>query len=477
MKRTLYALCLILLLMPAGFALYNRYFARREIVILSTNDIHASIKTFPQLAEAVKECRDTVATLLVDAGDRWTGNAFVDLAPEPRKPIIDLMNELGYDVATFGNHEFDGGSGFLRDMLPHYKFATVCANIETVEGDFPKIAPYVIIKADGARIGFAGAVTNYANGLPDGKKESFVGLNFPDPQQRAAEVAVEMRRKCDVVVLLSHMGYAMDIELAGKTDDYDLIISGHTHVLADTLVNRTIIGQTRKNLIAVGATTIRMKGRKIESIGYRNHLLKEYGSDSLFAVRVAEIMSDEHLNEGVGENAESLNHVGLGKMQASIVRDAVGAEVGFYHYGGVRLAELPAGAVSRATLFDLEPFFSTIATMTMTPAQMRKMIISKFNDTGNVKESHRVDLYSTTPYSIVTDSRGEAVDVIFPALREGRRYKVAMCNYIAETYKDIEADDVVIRDDKLVLDECIAFFAEHSPVKLSNAPLQKIVRR
>lgn len=464
------------MLAPAGLALYNRHLAQREFVILSTNDMHASIKNFPRLATAVKECRDTVATLIVDAGDRWTGNAFVDLAPEPRKPIIDLMNELGYDVVTFGNHEFDGGSNFLRDMLSKQKFATVCANIEVFEGDFPQVPPYVVVEADGARVGIAGAVTNYANGYPDGKAESFVGLRFPDPQQRAGEVAAELKGKCDVAVLLSHMGWVKDMEFAAENDGYDLIISGHTHVLADTLVNRTVIGQTRKNLIAVGATTIRMKGRKIESINYRNHMLTEFEPDSLFAARVAEIVADPHLNEAVGENAERLDHIGLGKMQASIVRDAVGAEIGFYHFGGVRLAELPAGSVSRATLFDLEPFFSTVASMTMTPADMRKMIISKFNDTGNVKESHRVDLYSTVPYDIITDKRGEAVNVLFPTLREGRRYKVGMCNYIAETYKDIDAENKIIHTDNLVLDRCIDFFAKNSPVKLSNKPLQRIVK-
>ncbi len=465
------------MLMPSGLALYNRHLAQREIVILSTNDIHANIKNFARLATAVKECRDTVATLVVDAGDRWTGNAFVDLAPEPRKPIIDLMNELGYNVATFGNHEFDGGQEFLSDMLTKQNFKVVCANIETLEGNFPQIDPYTILEADGARIGFVGAVTNYAHGYPDGKPQSFEGLRFPDPQQRAAEVAAELEGKCDVKVLLSHMGWVKDMEFAADNDGYDLIISGHTHVLADTLINRTIIGQTRKNLVAVGATKIKMKGRKIESIEYRNHLLTEFEPDSLFAARVAEITADPHLNEAVGVNAERLDHVGLGKMQASIVRDAVDAEVGFYHYGGVRLAELPAGEVNRATLFDLEPFFSSVASMVMTPAQMRKMIISKFNDTGNAKESHRVDLYSTTPYTILTDSRGDAVDVRFHNLREGRPYKVAMCSYIAETYKDIEAENRVIHDNILVLDECIEFFEKHSHVTLSNKPLQKIVRK
>jgi len=71
------------------------------VVILSTNDIHAHIEKFPQLAEAVKKCRDTVKNvILVDAGDRWTGNVYCDRAAEPRRPIIDLMNRLRYDVAT-----------------------------------------------------------------------------------------------------------------------------------------------------------------------------------------------------------------------------------------------------------------------------------------------------------------------------------------------------------------------------------------
>ena len=72
------------------------------VVILSTNDIHSHIEKFPQLAEAVKECRDTARNvILVDAGDRWTGNVYSDRAAEPRKPIIDLMNKLRYDVATY----------------------------------------------------------------------------------------------------------------------------------------------------------------------------------------------------------------------------------------------------------------------------------------------------------------------------------------------------------------------------------------
>lgn len=79
----------------------------RTLVLLSTNDIHAQIDRFPQLAAAVEACRDTVANVvLLDAGDRWTGNPYVDRAQTPGMPIIRLMNRLGYDAATLGNHEF-----------------------------------------------------------------------------------------------------------------------------------------------------------------------------------------------------------------------------------------------------------------------------------------------------------------------------------------------------------------------------------
>ena len=96
----------------------------KVVIILSTNDIHAQIQNFPQLATAVAECRDTASVILVDAGDRWTGNAYVDQA-EGRRPVLELMNELGYDVATLGNHEFDwDGKAYAADengTMPAYE--------------------------------------------------------------------------------------------------------------------------------------------------------------------------------------------------------------------------------------------------------------------------------------------------------------------------------------------------------------------
>ena len=167
----------------------------RTLVLLSTNDMHAKIQNFPRLASAVEACRDTAQlVVLVDAGDRWTGNAYVDMAPTPGMPMIALMNELGYDVATLGNHEFDHGQAFLGRMIDSMDFEVVCANVVSDTCTFPRLPPYTVIDRDGIRIGFVGVVTNYEGpGHPAGNESSFAGLEFPDPQAMALEYAAELR--------------------------------------------------------------------------------------------------------------------------------------------------------------------------------------------------------------------------------------------------------------------------------------------
>lgn len=458
----------------AGILFYRTTLREREVVILSTNDIHADLSNFARLAEAVGQCRDTVATVLVDSGDRWTGNAFVDFA-EGRRPIYDLMNGLGYNAATLGNHEFDRGPAFLRDAVEYADFDIVCANVKNVGADFMDMRPSVTIKTDnGIKIRFVGVVTNYDYGHPDGNNEVFEGLEFPDPMEAACKVA-ETAKKGEVLVLLSHMARDKDFEFAQKCDRYDVILGGHSHDVVDTLVNRTVVGQTGKNMKMVGATRIRLKGNKIKSIDYENIPLDRYGEDAVFAARVAEIESNPELRRNVGTLGVTLDKTGLADMMTTLVARAEGAEIGFYHYGGIRLTELPAGGVSLYNLSNLEPFFSQIHTMTMTAQQMRDMIIAKYNDTGNAKEAHRIDLFSTTPYTIVLDERGEAADVLFPKLREGVPYKVAMADYIAKKYK-FEASGEVRHPEK-VLDVLVEHFRDHSPVEFSNEPRQKTIKR
>ena len=451
----------------------------RTLVLLSTNDMHAKIQNFPRLASAVEACRDTAQlVVLVDAGDRWTGNAYVDMAPTPGMPMIALMNELGYDVATLGNHEFDHGQAFLGRIIDSMDFEVVCANVVSDTCTFPRLPPYAVIDRDGIRIGFVGVVTNYEGpGHPAGNASSFAGLTFPDPQRMALKYAAELRPKCDVLVLVSHMGDDRDRELlAGGASQYDVVIGGHTHEEVDTLIGGTLLTQTGKDLRNIGVTTVRMKGNKVAGVDYRIVPLADYEPDILYQKQVEAYYADPELNRPVGRFGNAADKWGLANWMAAAVADEADADVGFYHIGGVRLDSIPAGGVSAAKVYGLEPFGTLVAEMEMTPAQMRRMIVSKYNDPVNAKEAHRIDLISTTPYVIVTDAADNALDVQFPKLREGRKYKVAVSDYIYRNYKDMEYTGGEITDEK-VADILLEELRDDSPLKIDNTPRQRVVRK
>ena len=446
-----------------------------EFVILSTNDMHASLDNMARLATAVKECRDTVFTIVVDAGDRWTGNAYVDLA-ENRLPMIHLMNAVGYDVATLGNHDFDAGQQVLDNAIDKAEFEVVCANM-TSFGEWLDDVDRCerIVTPAGVAVDFVGVVTSYSNGHPDGNDINFEGLQFEDPQIVAEREGDDSNG--DVKVLLSHMGHDRDLALAERYGGYDVIIGGHTHKLLDTLVNGTVIGQTQRKLRYVGVTRIKMRGKRVVDVEYENIPLKNYTKDAEVEAQIKEIEANPALQEVVGEMAHSTNHVGLCNLQTKIIKEATGAEIGIYHRGGVRIIEgLPKGDVTVKTLFDNEPFFSQVHLVEMTPSQLRKLIVEKYNDTVNAKESHCIDLYATTPYHIIVDENDMAYDVYFPRLREGRKYKIAVADYVARNYAHFECESEV-RLPMLVYDMDKAYFEKNSPVRISNEPLQKVVVR
>lgn len=451
----------------------------RTLVLLSTNDMHAKIQNFPRLASAVEACRDTARlVVLVDAGDRWTGNAYVDMAATPGMPMIALMNELGYDVATLGNHEFDHGQAFLGRMIDSMDFEVVCANVVSDTCTFPQLPPYTIVDRDGFRIGFVGVVTNYEGpGHPAGNASSFAGLEFPDPQAMALKYAAELRPECDVLVLVSHMGDDRDAELLAKgQSQYDVVIGGHTHEEVDTLIGGTLLTQTGKDLRNIGVTTVRMKGHKVAGVDYRIVPLADYEPDILYQKQVEAYYADPELNKPVGRFGNAADKWGLANWMAAAVADEADADVGFYHIGGVRLDSIPAGGVSVAKVYGLEPFGTLVARMEMTPAQMRRMIVSKYNDPVNAKEAHRIDLISTTPYVIVTDAADNALDVQFPKLREGRKYKVAVSDYIYRNYKDLEYTGGEVADED-VAGVLLEELRDDSPLKIDNTPRQRVVRR
>ncbi len=120
--------------------------------------------------------------------------------------------------------------------------------------------------------------------------------------------------------------------------------------------------------------------------------------------------------------------------------DGFRPEVTIYHFGGVRIGGIPAGDIPRWLIYDSDIFRSTVFIGEMTRSELECLVKTKYNsqgaDGGKDKESHYVYLRSDVPYRIDTLPGGDAERVVFPTLDDGRKYRVAMCNYVAEEYVD-----------------------------------------
>lgn len=420
-------------------------FAAGKVVILSTNDMHGQIERFPKLMAAVKECRDTAEVILVDAGDKWTGNSYVDLV-ENYAPIFELMNYADYDFSVFGNHEFDKGQGYLNISNKLADFPTLGANVISDTTSFEQPEPYMIIDRGGVKIAFVGVVGNYnSNNHPAGKDASFKGLTFIDPKECAASYAyIKDKYDCDLLVLVTHMGQMHDTRFANSelSKGYDMVIGGHSHDTVNKRVNGIQLSQTGYRLNNVGATSIEVDDNGVVNYSYRNIPLDNYKGDHETQKMVNKYYQNPELATVVGSAGESFNATALRNLFATAICEASGSDLGFYHCGGIRRDSVGRGAIKIVDILDLEPFSGEVCTMEMTTEQLEKMILTKYNDRQNLGEAHYLDLIASLPYTVfINKETKDGVAVIFPTLKDGVRYKVAVGDYIYETYKGIECEN------------------------------------
>lgn len=250
----------------------------QELVILHTNDTHSQIT--PQTTGAGKglggyERREQYINkvraenknvILLDAGDFSQGTPYFTIFKGDVE--IELMNALGYDAVCLGNHEFDNGQQELARRIDNAKFPFVCANYDFKAGESPlagKVKPYTIIEREGKKIGIIGVLTTL-KGLVSPKNTE--GIKYEHPYKIINTLALELkkREKCDLVILLTHVGYdhgreqsPSDDMLAANSENIDIIIGGHSH----TYIKKPAVIKNKlgKNVIVVTA------GEKGENVG------------------------------------------------------------------------------------------------------------------------------------------------------------------------------------------------------------------
>jgi 5'-nucleotidase len=304
-----------------------------KIVILHTNDLHSRLNGFAPEAEytpfSLRDDRTTggfarLATcisrermhagkslLVVDAGDFLMGTLFQNLE-ESTGFQLRLMHDMGYDIVTLGNHEFDFGpmamvhtiqNAVHSGPIPKIVFSSLDLNPrDSITRAFRNLFDLNILggchvaEVNGIHVGFFSLLGKDAVSVAPAARP----LKFKDQIQTAREYVKYLRemQKADLVICLSHSGLKLmpdstwggeDVELARKVKGIDLIISGHTHTCLEkpVVINHIPIVQTGYFGMNLGKLELTLRNRKLVETSYTLiPLTDDIPGDSLIQARI-----------------------------------------------------------------------------------------------------------------------------------------------------------------------------------------------
>lgn len=241
----------------------------KTLIIISTSDMHGNLEKFPKLATLVKQYRAKYPhVLLVDSGDYFMGNPYVDDWEKRGEPLTVLMNKLKYDIVTIGNHDLDYGQEALRDHIkgmPGTKFVVTNVNPSpTLENCF---SPYASIPIKGTpiSIGFIGLVDLQTT---DVRRMSGISWKLPDEEDYKGITDRFRLHHNTINVILSHLEYDHDLKMMKYSPNIDVILGGHTHVMLPHghLRTGTLLSHTGHRLSHAGVTEITFSTEKPASI-------------------------------------------------------------------------------------------------------------------------------------------------------------------------------------------------------------------
>lgn len=342
---------------------------KQEVHILATNDMHAAIDAFPQLAAIADSLRALYPSLLIlSAGDNRTGNPANDMFRISSYPMVALMNLVGFNGTTLGNHEFDVGS--LPPLMRYSAFDYICANIFPSEEAGLHTVPTKVYDVDGLKVGIIGVIQVNRQGRPDTHPDNVKGIKFSLPKNTVARYE-DFSHKCDATILLSHIGYQDDIEMAETYPWLDLIIGGHSHTqltAEEPLHNGVLITQNKNKLPKVTHITLAIKNGRVTDKKAEYIDVKTFPTKN----RIVEVMVDYFNNNpmfkrvvGYAETPFKTKDE-LNFLMCNAFLHEGQADIGIVNNGGVRLDSLNEGDITMQEILSMDPFYNDAVEMHLT---------------------------------------------------------------------------------------------------------------
>ena len=224
----------------------------QKLTIMHCNDTHSHLEPeragksagrggVIERAALVDSVRNAVGRrnfLLLHAGDFNQGTSYYTTLGGMLE--VGLVNALGYDVITLGNHEFDDGIEHLGRRLAGLKCPVVCSNYDFSQFELGKyVKPYVVLKRGGMRIGIFGMLTDITKVVERTIADRLPKFDDVETANRWASY-LKNEKKCDIVIALTHLGIEnedfMDQDLVRATRNIDLVVGGHSHTFIKDIV-------------------------------------------------------------------------------------------------------------------------------------------------------------------------------------------------------------------------------------------------
>lgn len=368
------------------------------IVIIYENDVHCAVDGYAKLAGLRNNYKKTthhVAT--VSCGDFVQGNIVGSVTRG--EAIIDIMNLVGYDVVTTGNHEFDFGIEHLLTLTKTLNADVVNANFSDLRSNKLLLEPYTIKRFGNVDIAFIGLTTPATMSsvayttFTDESGNVIYSFGEDNFYQNAQRHIIEARASgADYVVILSHLGdsgeggYPSSISLIQNTIGIDAVLDAHDHnVIPDTTIldgagEGVLLSSTGTAFANVGVLTLSTEGK------FSSQLVKSEDCDTdervqAYVEQIKELTmvagerivgtseATMRVRDESGTRITRTRETTIGNLCADAFRAVLGSDIAFVNGGAIR-ADIPEGDVTYNNLLSVFPYNNAVCTATMSGSQI-----------------------------------------------------------------------------------------------------------
>jgi 2',3'-cyclic-nucleotide 2'-phosphodiesterase (5'-nucleotidase family) len=364
-----------------------------HVTIVHTNDVHGHVENLPAVCAVEREAKaKNPNTLFLDAGDAVSGTPVSTLFKG--EPVFEIMSLMGYDAGAIGNHEFDYGVAQVTKFRGLAGHPLLNANAMGADGKPLGDEPFHVFKFGRVKVGVIGLLTEDMPTLTS--KENWAGCSVEAPLAAARRLVPEVRKQCDVVVLLTHVGVEVDAAIAGAVPGIDLIVGGHSHteIPAPLIVpcgdRRVPIVQAKSNGLRVGIVEFDWDPSTKTVVGLTGRLVPIYRAKSTAAPDVkrlvdqwlAKAAAQVDLAEVIGKTDERLTRDKLRAALERIFAEALDADFGYENLHGVR-ADVEAGDIRVEQIWKVLPFDNALVKIRLQGSQVpdwaRKRLGKRFD--------------------------------------------------------------------------------------------------